>query len=292
MRRWRLLWLIFAAILLVAALVGGNSALRITGIGLSRETPKARAALLTPYLELRLPAGSGPFPALALFSGCDGVRDNMGRWADLAVAQGWAALIVDSHTPRGFDDFEVWRLVCAGQLLAGGERAGDVAAALDRLRTDGRVDAARLALLGASHGGWAVLDMLGAAASGQPPHGLTGWPGGSAGAAMEGVTGAFLLYPYCGLASMTQSTSALPRVPVDMILVADDTITGDAPCRKLAERMQAAGIPADVETFTGVTHGFDQRDRSPLSPLRFDAAATDRAAALLSRWLSERAGSG
>jgi len=271
----------------IAALtVAGNAVLRLTGAGMPRETPQARAAMLAPHYDLRLPEGAGPFPAVALFSGCDGVRDNMGRWAEMAVAQGWAALIVDSHAPRGLGTLEVWRLICAGQLLAGPERAGDVAVALAHLREHAKVDDDRLAVLGASHGGWAVLDMLALAAVGRPPDGLTAWPEGGPEAALAGLRGALLLYPYCGAASQAARRSWAPEVELTMLLVAGDAVVGDKPCRKLARALRATGAAVETVTFEGVTHGFDQRDRSAISTLRYDAAATRRALALGRDWLA------
>ena len=66
-------------------------------------------------------------------------------------------------------------------------------------------------------------------------------------------------------------------VTVLMLLARDDGITGDAPCRSLATRLAAAGRPVTEVTLDGVTHGFDQQERSVLSPLVFDPAATTRA---------------
>lgn len=270
--RWWVIALLVAGTCLV--LIGGNTFVRLTGHFLPRDSPEARAALLAPDFDLRLPDGPGPFPALALFSGCDGVRDNMGLWADAAVAQGWAALIVDSHTPRGLDDYEVWRVICAGQLLTGAERAGDVGVALDALRSDPRIDSDRLLLVGASHGGWAVLDFLAFLQTGRRPDGLTAWPGGSASAAGAGVVGAFVLYPYCGPGSRAARAGWPDGILVTMILVEDDRITGEEPCEDLAQRMRDTGRTVDLSIARGVTHGFDQKERSALSALEFDEAAT------------------
>lgn len=292
MRWWALA---LAALLGVSALIGVNTFIRVTGTFLPREAPEDRAAQLATAHELRLPDGPGPHPAIALFSGCDGVRDNMDRWAAMAVAEGWAALIVDSHTPRGLTDFEVWRLICAGQLLAGAERAGDVAVALHHLRGLPEIDPGRLVLLGASHGGWAVLDFLALAQADRRPNGLTGWPGGDGPAQLDGVRGALLLYPYCGEATATASGPDGPaldpalvgRLDIAMVLAEDDRVTLNGPCLALAENANAQRSgSATVAVYGGVTHGFDQRDRSALSPLRFDAEATEAALAFGRDWLA------
>jgi len=279
MRRagWVALAVFVAGLLAVAA----NTARQLTGFALPADTPAARQAMLSPHWRLARPDGAGLHPGLVLMSGCDGVRDNMDRWAEAARAMGFATLIVDSHAPRGLDDFEAWRLVCAGQQLTGAERAGDLAVALAHLRSTAGVDPARLAILGASHGGWTVLDFLTLTDAADPPPGLGAWPGGSSEAARAGLDAVIALYPYCGAGSRAGARGWDWPGPVTMILVAGDTITGDAPCHDLSARMDDAGHPIDVTVLEGVTHGFDQQDRSALSPLRFDADATARAATII-----------
>ena len=103
---------------------------RCRGSSRRRSRPSSR-----PFYRVTRPDGPGPFPTALLFSGCDGPKDNLERWArDARRAEGWASIIVDSHGPRGFSDYEVWRLVCAGQLFMGSERAGDVLVAIDDAR--------------------------------------------------------------------------------------------------------------------------------------------------------------
>src|SRR6056297_150467 len=163
----------FGAALLALAV---NTWRGAAGRPVSRTTPEARSALLAPAYRIARPDGAGPFPTLLLFSGCDGPKDNMDRWAAMAVSEGWATVIVDSHGPRGLDDWQLWRLICAGQLLTGQERAGDVAVALSDARALPFVDAGRIALLGASHGGWSVLELLALQGAGKVPPSLTAWP--------------------------------------------------------------------------------------------------------------------
>ncbi len=277
----RAAWAALALGLVLLLGVAGNTARQVTGIMLFAESPVERLALLAPHWRLALPDGPAPHPALVLLSGCDGVRDNMDRWADAARAMGFATLIVDSHTPRNLDDYEAWRLVCAGQQLTGAERAGDLAVALAHLRAEPAVDPSRLAVLGASHGGWTVLDFLTLTDGTDPPPGLTAWPEQTAAAARVGLRAAITLYPYCGAASRAGARGWDWPGQVTMILVAGDAITGDVPCRELARRMDGVGYPIDLTVIDGVTHGFDQQTRSALSPLRFDAAATERATGII-----------
>ena len=89
--------------------------------------------------ELLTPAGAGPFPAVVVMHGCDGVNENTRRWAQRLVSWGYAALIVDSFRPRGLSS------VCnRGSILPASVRAGDAVQAKGylgvqiRLNPDGK----------------------------------------------------------------------------------------------------------------------------------------------------------
>ena len=65
-----------------------------------------------------------------------------------------------------------------------------------------------------------------------------------------------------------------------MILAGKDEIVSVGACRATARTLAVRGVPARVAVLEGAGHGFDQRERSALSPLAFDARATERALAL------------
>ena len=52
-----------------------------------------------------------------------------------------------------------------------------------------------------------------------------------------------------------------------------------------AERLAARGLPVTSRTLPGIDHGFDQSERSALSPLDYDPAATATAIALADSFL-------
>lgn len=268
------------ALLLAAGLFGCNTVATHRGMMAEKRTPEALSDLLAPHYRVAMPDGAGPHPVALLFSGCDGPKDNLDRLSESLVAAGWGAMIVDSHAPRGMDRAEVWRLVCSGVTLPGAERAADVAVAIADARDLPGADPARIALVGASHGGWAVLDLMALAGTGDVPWGLTAWPGGSAAAALEGVGGAVLYYPYCGIATVAGREGWQAAFPVLMLLVAGDSIADDADCAALAARMAAEGRPVDVVSIPGVTHGFDQEEKALFSTLEFDAGAAEAAVAM------------
>ena len=236
------------------------------------DTPAERRAQLEPFWRVRPPALGVPETGGAVvLSGCDGVHDNMDFWAGRLAGRGYRTLILDSHGPRGLDRFEAWRLVCAGQALPGAERAGDLAVALadPALPPGGRV------VLGASHGGWTAMEFLRLALTGQVPPGLGGWPSDPA-RLLRGLGGVILLYPYCGLLNGADGGDWNAAPPILMILAAEDRITSAPACEEMADRLRGRGARIRVEVLPGADHGFDQRERSALSPLSFDAALRDR----------------
>ncbi len=159
-RRWRRrLVLTAVAVAVLGVVLALNTWRGVVGWSVTAPTPEALAAKLRPAFTVTRPPGDGP---------C------------------------------GYDHAQRWRLICSGQLLTGSERAGDVAVALDAVRAMAFVDPDRLALIGASHGGWAVLDLLALHAAGEAPPIREAWPESLARRGLAGVNAAVLFYPYCG----------------------------------------------------------------------------------------------
>jgi dienelactone hydrolase len=286
--RWVVIGIVaFAAALLLA--IGGNSLGRYSGLTVPRLDPAALSAKISPFYRVTKPDGAGPFPTALLFSGCDGPRDNVERWAAMLAAEGWASIIVDSHAPRRFSDYEVWRLVCAGQLFMGSERAGDVLIAIDDARRMRFVDPERIVLIGSSHGGWAIMDLLALDPPRRLPTNLAALPAGSPADPLAGVAGAILLYPYCGQANRARRARWSRPMPTLFLLAADDVVAPSGFCLDIAERLSAAGLPVRVVVFEGATHGFDQQDRSALSPLVFNPEATAEAMWIARQFLQDAA---
>jgi dienelactone hydrolase len=276
-----------AVLALVAAGIAGNSLGRYYGWTVPRQSPEELSAALRQYYRVMKPPGEGPFPTGLLFSGCDGPKDNMVRWGEVLNAAGWAAVIVDSHGPRNLQDFDVWRLICTGQLLFGSERAGDVLVAIDDAHNADFVDPDRIVLLGASHGGWAIMELLALEQAWQLPPNLTALPEAiSIENPLEGIVGQVLLYPYCSLGNRARDEGWRHPAPTLFILSADDAIAPARDCLKVAENLEDRGLPVETATLEGVTHGFDQQERSELSALEYDAEATAEAEALVVDFLA------
>lgn len=99
---------------------------------------------------LLLPAGSGPFPAIIVLHTCGGRNLLQEDWAARLNSWGYAALIPNSFAPRGVVS------VCSPvnqHLVTAEDRSGDVLSAALWLRTQPKIDGARIGVLGDSHGG-------------------------------------------------------------------------------------------------------------------------------------------
>ena len=100
--------------------------------------------------ELYLPAIAGPYSAVVVLYGCNGVNSQYRGWARLLAGWGYAALIVDSFRPRGVSS------VCNhGMDIPPLLRAKDAFIAADYLRTRHDIIAERIGVIGFSH--WTVL---------------------------------------------------------------------------------------------------------------------------------------
>ncbi len=275
MRRW-LLWIGGAAVL-VATILAINALRGRLGWTATPQSPETIASLIVPAMRWTLPEGEGPHPVALLLSGCDGPQPNLDRLAAGLEDAGWASVIIDSHGPRGLDDVQLWRLVCAGQLLNGAERAADIAVTLAELRNRPEIDRRRVALVGLSHGGWAILDYLAMSRAGTLPPLLTSWPDAIAADPVAEIREAVFFYPYCGPASLA-SVYVLPSEPSYLfLLVEGDTIANERHCLEIAGRLLSVRADVAVTVYEGVTHSFDAEEHSVLSTLDFDPGTTEAA---------------
>jgi dienelactone hydrolase len=219
------------------------------------------------------PRGDGPFPVVVLMHGCGGNKGLQDLYAEVAVATGWAALVLDSYAPREISRAAAYATVCTGLRLQGRERAGDLYAALAWLRAQPWADAGRFAAAGWSHGAWSIMDAL---ASG-PDAGRFARIEGLGPDALAGLAGAFLVYPWSGVGSLTGRRGWAKRVKALMILGGRDSVSGTYLPRRAAERVRAGGGAIEVLVFPEATHAFDEAHgvdpRFRFSPERFAEAS-------------------
>lgn len=230
----------------------------------------ALIALLEPHLIVELPdteiAGDGPYPAVIMLPGCVGLyREDGSRkpvtfaYGDVARSEGFAVIHVDSFRPRGFDYHAAFHWTCSGYRLRSAARAGDIVATLEFVRADPRFDPERIAVAGWSHGGWAMMDAL-------TFDYREVWPPTLRPAELDvfaGLSGMFLVYPYCGWPSRTPDHGWPNPVPAMFILAEGDVITPPADCIETAEMIKASGGNVLVDILEGAVHSFDEADTRP-----------------------------
>jgi len=194
-------------------------------------------------LQLYLPPGNGPFPAVLVMHGCGGILDNHRSWAGRLVGWGYAAVIVDSFGPRN------QRRICDSlDLIPVPVRAQDAHNAAIYLRTLPNIQADRIGIVGFSHGGGATLS---AAVDERIPVDRGGRP----------FQAAVAYYPWC-----SPGTIVLPYATDLLILIGkDDSWTPADRCIKsVAERANQAHPPA-IKVYPGALHDFDSGGLPTLS---------------------------
>jgi dienelactone hydrolase len=204
--------------------------------------------------------GAKPAPAIVLLHGCGGPYDKHGAlsermqsYVSALNAEGWHALVLDSLTPRG--EKELCTQKIGSRAVTMTERRRDSFGALQWLAARPEVDATRLALLGWSNGGSAVL------ASSNAKHAEV-----KAFVAQKGPTprAAVAFYPGC---EADLKRGFTPTAALLILSGGADDWTAAAPCEALvkAATTTLASRP-QIVVYPGAFHGFDS-----LSALRLRA---------------------
>jgi len=213
---------------------------------------------------------SGRTPAVVALHGCGGMysealarRDRLTlrhqAMADLLVAEGYAVLFPDSFNPRGRR--EICSLKLSEQRITQDNRRLDVLAALGYLRTRSDVDHSRIALIGWSHGGSAVL------ASINRRHPVVAQFLAAETPADRFFRTAIAFYPGC-IESMRTRFGYAPATAVSIFIGESDDWTSPKPCVALGERMAVIKAPLQVRTYPDAHHGFDAPNMS--RPIHLD----------------------
>jgi len=198
------------------------------------------------------PEGRPPAGVVVALHGCGGLYATTGvrqgllnarhqGMADLLLAQGYAVVFPDSLRPRG--ETELCTQKIGERRITQRERRADTLAALAWVAGQPWVQPKRIALLGWSHGGSAVLAATDASRKDVRQQ-----------AVQPAVAIAF--YPGCGA---PQDAGYKPAAPLVLMLGEKDDWTPPAPCIALG---QAAG--AEVNVYADSYHDFD----NPVGRLR------------------------
>lgn len=240
----------------------------------AKQNLRERIDALLPGSELILPDGEGPHPVVLQFHGCGGKKKLQGRWAAVARAAGWAVVVVDSYEHRRISQLEAYATVCTGLQLWGRERAGDLYAMMEWVRSQPFADPNRIALAGWSHGGWTVLDAMSLAPGDEVTkvtrlRELPSEP-------LAGLVGAFVIYPYQGVGALAPSRGLRLDVPVKAIVGTADTVVGGKSLIRTLDRMKGCARPIDITAFEGATHAFDEIEAQDWR-VRYSPELTQRA---------------
>ena len=200
------------------------------------------------------PAGTGPFPAVVALHGCGGlgganvpISSRHLDWGRQLAAQGFVVVFPDSYGSRGLG---AQCLVRDRTVRPSKERVADAIATKRWLQQQPDVDKAKVALLGWSNGGSAV---LWAASTGRKPK--DGLPDFHA---------AVAFYPGCRpIQQAAERRDWDVRIQL-MLLIGDaDTWTPPEPCRQLVSLIEERGGSATLVTYPNAVHEFDHPDRKP-----------------------------
>jgi dienelactone hydrolase len=235
-------------------------------------------ARLEPFMETRRPAGSGPFPVVLMLHGCGGPRPFLRDAAEHVVRAGGAAVLIDSFAPRRISRIAAIATVCTGAQLRGRERAGDLYAAFAWAGRQRWADPKRIIAAGWSHGAWTIMDAL-ALHPGEEMRRATGIAN-LPGEPLQGLAGAFLAYPYAGVASLAGRRDWRIAPPAIAILAGRDYIVGVKTPRAALERQRARGAPIEIVHFPTATHAFEDAEAED-PRIRHDPELTAHAYALL-----------
>jgi len=196
---------------------------------------------IRPFVQVST-EGSSPRPVVFLMHGCGGEKP----WLrDLRLAHysalGYYAVSIDSLSPRAADPAKV----CGGTQLWAGERLVDLATAIDLVSEDPLADLSRYAVIGYSHGAWAVLETY-----------THHWDEYTSHVNPPAAVVAY--YPFCewpnrALNSWERDT------PLLSLLAELDSITAVQPCLDLFNRHRDTTV-INAIVYPGVKHGFDVPD--------------------------------
>lgn len=216
---------------------------------------------LTGYLAK--PPGEKPRAAIVLLHGCTGIIESDEMWSDRLVSWGYVVFTVDSFTPRGFEN------LCEGERVTSWARTLDAYGAKQYLETRSFVDPARVAVMGRSHGGMTVLEIIKQSISDD--------------LAVKPFQAAIAFYPYC--------REPVPIDPPTLILTGEEDQWHPAEfCTEYLSKSPSKN-KITLKVFAGAYHSFDEPGADGIEAgqtYRYHPEAAAKASNLARKFLEEK----
>ena len=186
--------------------------------------------------SLTKPDGSGPFPAVVLLHGCNGVRGFEQTWADALGNAGFVVLLIDSHGSRGIKEACDRNNIVASLV----NFANDALGALSFLGTQSFVRPTSIGVLGWDAGAWALLSVMSQNGYGQ--------------FSKQKFGAAVAFYPWV---AETEPTAFI--APILLVFGGKDDLTPGTRVEKFVSRSSAlsGNIPIVAKTYPEAVHFFD-----------------------------------
>jgi dienelactone hydrolase len=198
------------------------------------------------------PAGNGPFPAVVMMHGCNGVysysdptkglANQYREWGDRLTGAGYIALLVDSFTPRKVAQNECNSANGVSEVT---DRPYDAVAGLKYLTERSDIFTDRIGLLGWSHGGSATMMTMDVSKYGTS----------------NNFKAAVAFYPGCGLYNALgglENSTWKPYAPFALLIGSADTVVSVDYCKTRVSKAQALGASSTTITvYAKATHSFD-----------------------------------
>jgi dienelactone hydrolase len=237
---------------------------RVSFDSLDRDSATGKPVVIQALLFKPAGADSRRLPAVVALHGCGGIystvkskRDTLSirhqLMADLLVSEGYAVLFPDSFRSRGFE--ELCTVENKRRTVTQQHRLQDAQGALAWLQHRNDVLPDRIAVLGWSHGGSAVLAAINAK---QPA--VARWRDREPSSPYFRAGVAF--YPGCRDSLKARGGYAL-AAPVTFFIGGSDDWTAPGPCVDLAAKLSVAGEAATITVYPDTYHGFDGPSTQP-----------------------------
>ena len=188
------------------------------------------------------PEGTGPFPAVVLLHGCQGVLPSTRQWGRWFKERGYLALVVDSWAARGITE----DCSPASPEVMNTERFDDGVGALRYLQSRGDVDRDHVGVIGWSNGGAFAMALV---------NGPSHQRARQRGVLMPepGYRAAVGLYPG-GCPSLIGELAVRPLL---VLIGASDDWTSAGRCAEMAASMRGRGADVSIVVYPGAFHYFD-----------------------------------